>query len=259
MVKILSTVICANPECSNSFVKRNRQKYCSVKCSTYSRVEYMRKYWKKHRSLKHEGKPWDVIWYKQYRDKYIERIKAIPPNLWLEVKEVVPVYCEAIEQFFGLNGSPMTKLKEINEGNSVRNYRQIRILLCYFHIISFPLKDPGIRAGVRSLMDKIKQGRIANQIARNKQYMANRLGLEHFPENVRGLSILGCDSLLPREEFVLRARYGLDGTGVTKLYACVGKQIGVSKERIRQILCDGVRKLRFRNCNPRLIISIPYH
>ena len=55
------------------------------------------------------------------------------------------------------------------------------------------------------------------------------------------LSVL--DTLTPREEMVLRLRYGIDD-GHTRTLEEVGKEFGVTRERIRQIEAKALRKLR---------------
>ena len=51
------------------------------------------------------------------------------------------------------------------------------------------------------------------------------------------------DSLTPREEKVLRLRYGLDD-GIPRTLEEVGKEFNVTRERIRQIEAKALRKLR---------------
>ena len=50
-------------------------------------------------------------------------------------------------------------------------------------------------------------------------------------------------SLTPREEFAIRAKLGLNGEEPMTLDQ-IGQQMGISKERTRQIIAKGVRKLR---------------
>ena len=51
------------------------------------------------------------------------------------------------------------------------------------------------------------------------------------------------DTLTPREEMVLRLRYGLED-GHPRTLEEVGKEFGVTRERIRQIEAKALRKLR---------------
>ena len=51
------------------------------------------------------------------------------------------------------------------------------------------------------------------------------------------------DTLTPREEMVLRLRFGLDD-GKTRTLEEVGKEFNVTRERIRQIEAKALRKLR---------------
>jgi len=49
--------------------------------------------------------------------------------------------------------------------------------------------------------------------------------------------------LTPREEMVLRLRYGIDD-GHPRTLEEVGKEFGVTRERIRQIEAKALRKMR---------------
>ena len=59
------------------------------------------------------------------------------------------------------------------------------------------------------------------------------------------------DTLTPREEKVLRLRYGLDD-GKPRTLEEVGKEFNVTRERIRQIEAKALRKLRRPTCSKRL-------
>lgn len=59
------------------------------------------------------------------------------------------------------------------------------------------------------------------------------------------------NTLTPREEMVIRLRYGLDDAR-TRTLEDVGKEFGVTRERIRQIEAKALRKLRHPNRSKRL-------
>lgn len=46
-----------------------------------------------------------------------------------------------------------------------------------------------------------------------------------------------------RERFIIRGRFGLDGTGESKTYSSLGDQLGLSKERVRQLFQRAIDKL----------------
>jgi RNA polymerase primary sigma factor len=52
------------------------------------------------------------------------------------------------------------------------------------------------------------------------------------------------DVLTPRELFVLEMRFGLGGSGHTYPLEQVGRQLGITRERVRQIEAEAMRKLR---------------
>jgi RNA polymerase sigma factor (sigma-70 family) len=56
--------------------------------------------------------------------------------------------------------------------------------------------------------------------------------------------------LSPRERTVLIDHYGLDTSGDAKTFEQLGRQLGLSKERVRQIELKALRKLR-RVARPR--------
>ena len=59
------------------------------------------------------------------------------------------------------------------------------------------------------------------------------------------------DTLTPREEKVLRLRYGLDD-GKPRTLEEVGKEFNVTRERIRQIEAKAIRKLKHPSRRKRL-------
>ena len=70
---------------------------------------------------------------------------------------------------------------------------------------------------------------------RADEYTAQKDLVEHLEEALKKLT--------PREEKVLRLRYGLGGEEVKTLEE-IGNMFGVSRERVRQIEQKGLRKLR---------------
>ena len=58
---------------------------------------------------------------------------------------------------------------------------------------------------------------------------------------------LALKSLTPREEKVIRLRFGLDD-GRPRTLEEVGRDFGVTRERVRQIEAKAIRKLHSRKC-----------
>ena len=51
------------------------------------------------------------------------------------------------------------------------------------------------------------------------------------------------EALDERESFIVRGRFGLDGSGKGKTFSAMGEQLGLSKERVRQLCQRGLEKL----------------
>ena len=51
------------------------------------------------------------------------------------------------------------------------------------------------------------------------------------------------EALDEREQVIVRGRFGLDGTGEGKTFKVLGEQLGLSKERVRQLFQKGIEKL----------------
>ena len=51
------------------------------------------------------------------------------------------------------------------------------------------------------------------------------------------------ETLNERERFIVRGRFGLDGTAKGKTFSAMGKQLGLSKERVRQLCQKGLEQL----------------
>ena len=66
------------------------------------------------------------------------------------------------------------------------------------------------------------------------------------------------DTLTPREEKVLRLRFGLDD-GRARTLEEVGKEFNVTRERIRQIEAKALRKLRHPSRSKKLKDYLEYY
>ncbi len=52
------------------------------------------------------------------------------------------------------------------------------------------------------------------------------------------------DQLDRRERLIIRGRYGLDAGGRKVTFKALGQQLGVSKERVRQLFARAMQKLQ---------------
>ncbi len=75
------------------------------------------------------------------------------------------------------------------------------------------------------------------------------VSLENLREGVEEVLL----TMTPREEDVIRRRFGLDRYGQT--WSEIGVDLGVTRERIRQIQTKALRKLRHPSRRKRLINS----
>jgi RNA polymerase sigma factor (sigma-70 family) len=94
----------------------------------------------------------------------------------------------------------------------------------------------------RYQLDKFSTGNeeVLDVAAGMRTYDPNELNLSELRESID--SLLG--ELTPRERTILIDHYGLDQEGQTKTLEQLGKQLGLSKERVRQIEIQALRKLR---------------
>ena len=51
------------------------------------------------------------------------------------------------------------------------------------------------------------------------------------------------EALDEREQLIIRGRFGLDGSGKGKSFRAIGDELGISKERARQIFQQSIEKL----------------
>jgi len=73
-----------------------------------------------------------------------------------------------------------------------------------------------------------------------RTYDPNRLNIPELRETIDAVLA----QLLPRERAILLQHYGLDENGKAKTLSELGKELGLSKERVRQIELDAMEKLR---------------
>jgi RNA polymerase primary sigma factor len=87
---------------------------------------------------------------------------------------------------------------------------------------------------------------IADEMATSPEQAATEELLRQDVERVLGL-------LTPRERMVLKLRFGLEGDGHQHTLAEVGDELGISRERVRQIEGQALHKLRGSDIRNRLL------
>jgi len=94
----------------------------------------------------------------------------------------------------------------------------------------------------RYRLDRFATGydEVLNIAASLKTYDPNEVNIGELRESIESLLA----QLLPRERTILIEHYGLDKDGQTKTLSELGRQLGLSKERVRQIELQALEKLR---------------
>ncbi|NQV27487.1 MAG: sigma-70 family RNA polymerase sigma factor [Rhodopirellula sp.] len=102
------------------------------------------------------------------------------------------------------------------------------------------------------LIDRRKK-RAKREFAREPDLMMNEVAADAAPDAIAENEVRAAaaaviaridQTLDERESFIIRGRFGLDGTGTSKTYTHLGKQLGLSKERVRQLFQRATEKLR---------------
>lgn len=97
-----------------------------------------------------------------------------------------------------------------------------------------------------------KRKRLEREFASDRAIAANEPFIEPEPDRLTDHEVLHVatvvisrmdKTLTDREQFIIRGRFGLDGTGVTKPYRVLGEQLNLSKERVRQLFQQSISKL----------------
>jgi len=94
----------------------------------------------------------------------------------------------------------------------------------------------------RYQLDRFSTGQdeILDIAAGLKSYDPDEVNLSELRESIDAMLI----HLTPRERAVLIDHYGLDDSGQAKTFDQLGRQLGISKERVRQIELQALKKLR---------------
>ncbi len=97
-----------------------------------------------------------------------------------------------------------------------------------------------------------RRKRAGRESARDPEHLLNITGREPDPDAITEAEVREAattvlsrmDQLLSdREQFIVRGRFGLDGSGEGKTFAALAEQLGLSKERVRQLLQQSLEKL----------------
>lgn len=97
-----------------------------------------------------------------------------------------------------------------------------------------------------------RRKRAGRETARDPELLVNEVGREADLDDITESDIREAakaimaqmDGILTeREQFIVRGRFGLDGSGEGKTFAVLAEQLGLSKERVRQLLQQSLEKL----------------
>lgn len=123
---------------------------------------------------------------------------------------------------------------EISEILGIDEERVEEMLQHKFSFVSFDFKEESGDEGFRnSLVDTIPDTNAAQTFAGAEQH------------DDRDILFEGMDALTEREKGIILERFGFNGNGFQTLES-IGQKLGVSRERIRQIQDNALRKLRKR-------------
>ncbi len=94
----------------------------------------------------------------------------------------------------------------------------------------------------RALLDRFSTGHeeVLDIAASMKTYDPNEMNIPELRESIEQM----LDHLSSRERTILIDHYGLDAEGGAKTFDELGKRLGISKERVRQIELQALKKLR---------------
>jgi RNA polymerase primary sigma factor len=97
-----------------------------------------------------------------------------------------------------------------------------------------------------------RKKRAAREFAREPDLLSRELQVEGVSDEISDAEIKAATAVIiskidaaldERESFIIRGRFGLDGTGDCKTYTILGEQLGLSKERVRQLYQRALEKL----------------